>query len=64
MWSEVRLVPSSISKNHKRGTDWTTTNLVRDWSYLYSVYFTDANTGYVVGKSYQGGIIYKTINGE
>ena len=29
-------------------------------NYLYSVYFTDANTGYAVG---EGGTILKTTNG-
>jgi hypothetical protein len=37
--------------------------LAGDGNVLSSVYFTDANTGYVVGESSLGGIIYKTING-
>ena len=30
---------------------------------LYSVYFTDCNTGYAVGGDYDEGTILKTING-
>ena len=49
----------TILKTTNDGTNWDT---LSNWNFysLYSVYFTDANIGYMVGV---GGTIFKTTNG-
>jgi photosystem II stability/assembly factor-like uncharacterized protein len=52
---------SGIYKTHNGGNSWIT--VLEGTTYLHSVFFINADTGWAVGGNWGEGIIYKTTNG-